>query len=166
MGNVSTSSYFGLSGTAAARFLTWFHFEEKCAQAHLKTRAARGREHYSGFCVQTRAPRCLAGDHRHILVMKWIVAQRLHQLLSPRRHMALVGAAVWVCWACSFQLQARFYSITESYLKAAGPLPWPQHHLFLAKGKENRRFVVRCDEKDIFDKKRTCLLYLPNRLFN
>lgn len=87
-------------------------------------------------CMHTRAPRCLAGDHRHILVIKWIVAQLLLQLLFSCWHMALVGATVWACWACSVQVQARFYSITESYLEAAGPLAGPQIHLFLSKAKK------------------------------
>lgn len=146
MGNVSTSSYFGLSGTAAARFLTWFHFEKKCAQAHLKTRAARDREHYSGFVCRLGLP----GASLEITgTSSWwseVWCSDSTSCFSPAGIWLWLVRLFWVLWACSFQLQARFYSITESYLKPAGRLPWPQHHLFSGKGKENRRFVVRCDE--------------------
>lgn len=64
--------------------------------------------------------------------------------------------------ACSFQLQDRFYSITESSFEAAGPRPGPQLHRFLSKPKKvGLSWGVMSLRGQFLQKKRTCLLYLP-----
>lgn len=68
--------------------------------------------------MPTRARRGLAGDHRHDLLMKWIVGQLVLQLLSSCGRMASVtGPAAPNCRPTLIQSQ-----------RVIAPLPVPQLH--------------------------------------
>lgn len=123
MGNVCQARISASRETAAARFPTWFHSEEKCAEAHLKTRAARGGEHYSGsVCVLG-----LPGASLEITGTSWWWSELWRSSSSSCFFPA--GRWLWLV-ACSFRRQARFYSITELFRSRWGPLAAPQIHFF------------------------------------